>query len=453
LPLRKPSLAWSLLGQEIRGLLAAPALWLMLAVLSLLTGYSFIQAVHLYSEASRTALAYPEMAAGLQPLDGIFIPTFGAYYLAETLLLPFVGIRLVGLDKQSQTLKLLLQLPCSPCRLTGIKITAMLLLWLTSLAPVALALVCWHHLGGHIHWPEILALVTGHALYALVIITLALAAASITGNLPTAAMLCLAITLGFWVLDFASSVPGTFLAALKQFSLPALLRQCESGLLLTRTIAVFLILALFLSVLACIFLHPGHRSARRIRSTLCLILIGTLLLAGSARLPGFFDLSENRRHSLAPQISQALRQIRQPIQITIHLRPEDSRLQDLEHGLLAKLRRTLPNLHIIYAAGNQSLFAASEDESYGLIEYECQGRHDQSYSNSREEILTILLKLAGQDKISVDRPASHGYPLVTDPGACRWWLYIILPMLCLGGFVLFRNGFPFTTLQKKEHAP
>ncbi|RUM40187.1 MAG: ABC transporter permease, partial [Desulfobulbus sp.] len=133
-----------LLQQEICGLLLAPALWIMLIILSLLVGYSFIQAVNLFSQASQTALSFPEMAQGMNPLDGIFVPTFGSYYLAETLLLPFVAIRLIGTDKQSGALKLLLQLPFSPFALCGLKITAMGLVWLLSLVPAAMVLLQWH---------------------------------------------------------------------------------------------------------------------------------------------------------------------------------------------------------------------------------------------------------------------------------------------------------------------
>jgi hypothetical protein len=453
LPLPKPGLAGTILAQELRALLAAPSLWLMLAVLAMLTGYSFIQAVHLYGEASRTALAYPEMAAGLHPLDGVFIPTFGACYLAETLLVPFVAIRLVGLDKQSQTLKLLLQLPCSPARFVGLKGTAMFLAWLTSLVPAALALFFWHHLGGHIFWPEILAILLGHALYVLVIITLSLAAATISSSLPTAAMLCLAVTLGFWALDFAASSQGALLDLLKKFSLPSLLRQCETGLILPETVGAFLALGLFFFLLASIFLHPGQGRSRQIWFSAATLLGAGLLFAVTVNLPGFLDLTETRRHSLPPEISQALRRIKGPIRITLHLRPEDSRRQDLEQGLLARLQRTLPNLQISSTADGQSMFAASGESDYGLIEYEYQGRHDQSYSNSSEEILTILFGLARLKMPPRQTSAAQGYPLVADAGAAGWWFYLVLPLVCLGGFLLFRNGPPFSTMQQKEPNP
>ncbi|WP_419603808.1 hypothetical protein, partial [Thiolapillus sp.] len=107
------ALARLLWRQELRTLLLSPSLWLMLVILSWLVGYSFIQAVDLFSKASRTALAYPQLAKGMNAMEGVFVPTFGAYYLVATLLFPFVVIRLIGHDKQTGSLKLLLQLPVS----------------------------------------------------------------------------------------------------------------------------------------------------------------------------------------------------------------------------------------------------------------------------------------------------------------------------------------------------
>lgn len=136
-----------LLLQEILTLLISPALWVMLTILSLLVGYSFIQAVELFSNASRTALSYPDLAAGMNPLEGIFVPTFGAYYLVETLLLPFVAIRLIGQDKQNGVLKLLLQLPPAPFFLNAVKLAAIGVVWLFILLPGVSALIIWQYLG------------------------------------------------------------------------------------------------------------------------------------------------------------------------------------------------------------------------------------------------------------------------------------------------------------------
>src|SRR6266702_1878574 len=122
-------------GRELRNLLAARALWLMLLMLCPLVGYGFIQAVALYSEASRSALQFPELARGMSPLDGILVPTFGAFYLAVTLLFPFVAIRAVAQEKQNGALKLVLQLPLGVPDLIGWKVLAVGAVWLLALLP------------------------------------------------------------------------------------------------------------------------------------------------------------------------------------------------------------------------------------------------------------------------------------------------------------------------------
>src|SRR6202008_1770664 len=101
-----------LLAKEFRELLASRAFWLLLLFVGFLVGHSFITAVGLYTEMSGNGgpAALPQ---GLTPLDGILVPTWGAYDLAATLLFPFVAIRLIAAEKESGALKLLLQLPGS----------------------------------------------------------------------------------------------------------------------------------------------------------------------------------------------------------------------------------------------------------------------------------------------------------------------------------------------------
>jgi len=421
-----------LLGQELRSLLLSPALWLLLAIVSILVGYSFIQAVALYSQASRTALSFPELAAGMNPLDGILVPTFGAYYLGETLLLPFVAIRLIGLDKESGALKLLLQLPLSPLSLCAIKLAAMGLLWLLTLLPAGLVLLFWHKMGGHLHLPETALLFAGHGLYSLVVVTIAMFAAAISDSLPTAAMISLAVTLGSWVLDFAVSGQGGTMALLGSFSLTSMLHRFETGLLATSHVAALLGLALFFFLLTTFWLRPGRTTLSRLGASLVLVGILASLLAGVLQTSSALDLSENRRHSLNPADSRALRHLEGTLTMTIHLDRRDSRLLDLEHGILARLRRAVPHLVVRYAAtGATGLFGASEDPKYGLIEYTYEGRHDQSYSNSAEEILPIIYRLAGITVRAEPVPAYPGYPLVADAGPTGWWFYLVIPLLCL----------------------
>src|SRR5438128_9455778 len=90
-----------LLAKELREAASGRALWTMLLILCPLVGYSFFQAVSLYGEASSAARDQPILASGLSPLDGVLVPTFGAFYVTVTLLFPFVAIRVLGREKES----------------------------------------------------------------------------------------------------------------------------------------------------------------------------------------------------------------------------------------------------------------------------------------------------------------------------------------------------------------
>ena len=93
---------WPLLAKELREITSGRALWTMLLLLCPLVGYSFFQAVSLYSESSSAALQSPALASSLSPLDGILVPTLGSFYVAVTLLFPFVAIRALVLSTPNQ---------------------------------------------------------------------------------------------------------------------------------------------------------------------------------------------------------------------------------------------------------------------------------------------------------------------------------------------------------------
>src|SRR5215813_11648192 len=91
----------TLVLHEVRNVVMGRAFWATMLALTFLVGYSFIQAVDLYSQASKSALEFPELARGMAPLEGIFVPTLGAFYLASTLLLPLIAIRVIARDKET----------------------------------------------------------------------------------------------------------------------------------------------------------------------------------------------------------------------------------------------------------------------------------------------------------------------------------------------------------------
>ena len=158
-----------LLAKELAEITGGRALWTMLLLVCPLVGYSFAQAVSLYSEASATASQTPGAATNLSPLDGILIPTFGAFYVAVTLLFPFVAIRVLGQEKESGSLRLLLQLPYRSSTIIVTKLAAVLAAWALVSIPALSALGAWVVLGGHLAPLETLNLMFGHVLYGLLV--------------------------------------------------------------------------------------------------------------------------------------------------------------------------------------------------------------------------------------------------------------------------------------------
>src|SRR5215510_10546189 len=148
-----------LLAKELWEVASGRALWTMLLILCPLVGYSFFQAAALYGEASSAARDSPVMASGLTPLDGVLVPTFGALYLAVTLLFPFVAIRTLGREKETGALRLLVQLPYSMPTLIAAKMTAIVIAWLIAIIPALSAVALWAVLGGHLYLPETLDLI------------------------------------------------------------------------------------------------------------------------------------------------------------------------------------------------------------------------------------------------------------------------------------------------------
>src|SRR3979409_826900 len=158
-----------LLVKEGWEILSGRALWTMLLLMCHPIGYSFFQAVSLYAEASAAGLQAPVLASSLSPLDGILVPTLGASYVAVTLLFPFVAIRVLGLEKESGALRLLVQLPYRSSTLVAAKLVAVAAAWALASVPALSALAIWRMLGGHLSAPETMNLLFGHLLYGLLV--------------------------------------------------------------------------------------------------------------------------------------------------------------------------------------------------------------------------------------------------------------------------------------------
>ncbi|WP_258768158.1 ABC transporter permease [Bradyrhizobium arachidis] len=416
-----------LLAKELREVTAGRALWTMLLLVCPLVGYSFVQAVSLYSESSATALQSPVLARSLSPLDGILVPTFGAFYVAVTLLFPFVAIRVLGQEKESGALRLLVQLPYRTSTLIAAKFCAVVAAWLMVSIPALSALALWAILGGHLAAPETLNLLFGHLLYGLLAGAIGLLAAAISDNSATAAIIALAVTIGSWVLDFTLAGRSGLSAWLAQMSLTQTLRPFEQGLLSAGLVLGTTAVIGGLAALTIVWLPPGTlRRAKIIRSACCVLMI----LAGlgvATQLRASVDLSKDRRNSFSPADERLLATLRRPLIIRVALAVEDPRYIDLRRNVLAKLERAVPDVTVILASERPA--AANPSDDYGQIEYRYDDRTDVSRSTSPREILPLLYALAGAQPPAPGAEEYPGYPLLVSADATLLWFFGGLPLL------------------------
>ena len=422
MPLRKLLL---LLGKERRELAASRAYWLLLLIIGLLVGHAFITAVDLYGEASGRSGGPAALAQGLSPLDGILVPTFGAYDLAVTLLFPFVAIRLVSAEKESGALKLMLQAPAS----VGLQLVAkgvmLVAAWIVTWLPGFIALLLWKSYGGSLYAPEVLNLLLGHLLRVILSAGVAVAAAAITRTAATAAIVTLGFTVGTWALDFIAAGRGGLLQKLATYTPTAALRSFEQGQLRVNVVLVSLMLGIAGFALAAAWLRARFAGAAVV--ALCC----ALLVWGSSFARASWDLSENRRNSFPPGAEAALAQIRQPLHVTVFLAAEDPRLTDLDRSILSKLQRILPQVEIDFAA--QTRAGLFEGEHYGEVWYEMAGRKVMSRSTTEPIVLDTLYKLAQVTPPAVvDGDPYAGHPLAAYPMGAPWIFYCAWPLAISG---------------------
>ena len=428
-----------LVRKEIAELAASRAFWLLLLIVGLLTGQSFITAMNAYAEASGIGGGPSALAQGLSPLDGILTPTLGAYDLAITLLLPFVVIRLIASEKQSDALKLMLQWPASIERQIAAKVLALIGAWIVALIAFVIALTLWRGYGGHLYAPEVLNLLAGYTLRFLLTSAIAMAAASLMSGAANAAIVVLAFTIGTWALDFIAAGRGGILQTLASFTPTATLRGFEHGLLRIDVALVMLILSIFGFALTANWLHFGRSIRARIAGTAVLLILTTIAVVNVLMFVSVsFDVSENRRNSFSRADDRVLSSIAAPLTITVYLSSEDPRMMDFENNVLLKLRRSMRDVTVIYPlAGRSGLF--ENDARYGTIEYRLGAKSAMSRSTTEEIVLDTIYDLAGVRASPREASTYAGYPLAKKPTGAAVVFYVLWPAVLVAVFLIGRR--------------
>ena len=429
-----------LLAHELRELAASRSWWLLLLVVGPLVGHAFVTSTGLYAEASGAGGGAAALAQGLSPLEGIVVPTFGAYDLVATLLFPFVVIRLVASERQTGALTLTLQAPAPLALAVGAKAAALLAGWTAALLGGVAALVVWLGAGGHLAAPETGAVVLGHLLRGVLTIGVGAAAGAVAASASSAAIVALTITLGTWALDYVAAARGGALAAVAGYTPTASLRAFERGEL--RLATVLVLVAVGAGGLAVATLALDERRTAAARAGRCGAAVVTLGAACAlcATVHTSRDVSEDRRNSFPPADEAALAAIHDPLRVTVHLAAEDPRLTELERGVLAKLRRTMPGTTVVYAARGRSGLFEQPGDHYGEVWYAVGARRAMTRSTTEPIVLETIYEVAGRRRPTplVDAPYP-GYPLRVRPAAAPWLFFVAWPLAVAAAWWLARR--------------
>jgi len=421
-----------LLEKELRELAASRSYWLLLLVIGALVGHQFMTATSIYTEASGAGGGPAALSQGLSPLEGIVVPTLGAYDIAATLLFPFVVIRLIANEKQTGALALTLQSPLPFAATMAAKLLALLAAWLVAGLAGAIALVTWRGVGGHLYGPETMTVVLGHVLRGLLTIGVSAAAAALATSAASAAILALTVTLGTWALDYVAAARGGVIASVAAYTPSAALRVFEHGELRVATLLILVTLGIGGLVVATVWLREGEQVSRRVRDVVFALVAIVALCIAFARVRDSRDVSEDRRNSFPGADEAALRTIDAPLHVTVYLAAEDPRLVDLERGVLAKLRRTMNEVDVTYAARGRSGLFERPDQHYGEIWYQLGDRREMTRSTTDEIVLETIYRLAGRAAPSAANEKPYpGYPVTARMTAVPWIFFLAWPLVVM----------------------
>jgi ABC-2 family transporter len=438
LPSRNGAWTW-LLRKEWRDLVSSRSWWVMFALMGPLVGVSFINAVRSYAEASGQGGTAAALSDTLFPLDGVVAPTFSAYEIAASFLLPFVAIRAIAGDRQSGALKLELQQGMHPIAMMGAKGLVLGLAWLLAGFPIVLASALWVGYGGSLYPPELMSLLIGHVLNAGIVIGLAAAAASLSEHPSTAAILVLTFTVGTWVLSFVAAFEGGLWEQVASYTPSEMLQAFRRGLIRLDLVIAGLIFIAAGFMVAAIWMRLGAPLRRKTADSIAALTVSAILLIGASFVRPNWDVSENQRNSFSESQTAILSSIREPLRIRAHLAPEDPRRFDLEQQTLSKLRRTMPNVAITYVSQTSTGLFEQANANYGELWYDLGGKKAVSQITTPRGVLDTIYELAGVPLPQEGSASQPGHPLVAEPVGAFSLFYIVWPLAVLGLAFFFQR--------------
>ncbi len=229
-------------GKELRLLFASPLAWVVLAFLQLVFAWIFLSRVD-YFLTVQAQLARIPNAPGLTEIA--VVPVFGVASIVLLMSVPLLTMRLIAEERRNQTMALLMSAPVSMTEIILGKYLAIL----GFLAAVSLLIVLMAASllsGGTLDFGLISANLAGILLLAASFAAIGLFVSCLTNHPVVAAVLTLAVFLGLWLVNIATSDPQSglhYLSLLKHFE-----RFMSGSIALADLIYFVLLIATFLSL-------------------------------------------------------------------------------------------------------------------------------------------------------------------------------------------------------------
>lgn len=332
--------------RELEVALRARPTWLVAAIGALLVGHGFVLALDLYSASSRSALSSVLQMEQMDPLAGIVRPTLGGVSLALSVLGPVIAARSLAIEKERKTYGALCLAVGSSTRVIAQKaIASAAACGLLLIAPVMLfgvLRVC----GGHVDAVETAVALGGEVLHLGLVVALATAAAACTRTFAQAVTLGILASLTSWAIDAAEGFAAlAWLGGASAWSIEQRLLPFQHGVLCLSSV-LWLMSASATALAVAVFAGSFAPASKKIARALAVIGTGVLALLSIGTDGRAFDLSEQRRASLPPDIVTGLRRLPGPISVDVFLDRDDSRRRQLELDVLAKLRLARPDMPI-----------------------------------------------------------------------------------------------------------
>jgi hypothetical protein len=191
-----------------------------------------------------------------------------------------------------------------------------------------------------------------------------------------------------------------------------------------------------------VWMRLGEAPIRRFGKSIAIVALAAGAILACTAIHATWDVSENRYNSFSESDERALRQIRQPLRIEVHLAPEDPRRVDLERVALSKLRRVFPKLQVDYVAATTTGLFEQTRSGYGEIWYKLGSQKTMSRITTEEGVLESIYSIAAvQPPAENDETVFRGHPLAARPRGAAALFFVVWPTLTLIAGIAVRRSF------------